>query len=285
MTAATAPKLGTGEQTLRRLETGRRMLQSVGNVVLAVVVIIAAWHLIVTGFHLDHFTTRTPMQVWRFLRAPENDLARHNLLAAFRTTARDASLGLVAGTVAAVLLALIFNRWRAVEQAIMPIAMSFRAVPLVAMTPLIALIFHRGLLGVTVIAGIVTFFPTLINVSLALRAVPAPSIDLMRAYGASPGTTLRKVQLPSALPSLFASIRIAAPLALVGALLAEWLVTGQGLGYLMLTSQFGSDYDTMWTAAAITTFTAVLLYGLVSSVEQVVLTRFSDDPTGASARR
>jgi ABC-type nitrate/sulfonate/bicarbonate transport system permease component len=171
-----------------------------------------------------------------------------------------------------------FTRWQAAEQGVMPVAMAFRAVPLVAMTPLIALVFGRDILGVTVISGIVTFFPTLINVSVALRLVPASSIDVMRAYGAGPGLTLRKVQLPSALPALFASIRIAAPLALVGALLAEWLLTGKGLGYLMLTAQYGYDYDLMWAAAAITTFSAIVLYGLVASVEQVVLTRFSNDP-------
>ena len=118
----------------------------------------------------------------------------------------------------------------------MPIAMVLRSVPLVAMTPLIVLVFGRGLMAVTVIAGIVTFFPTLVNVTLALRATPQESIDLCRAYGASPRHTLRKVQVPSALPALFASLRIAAPLALVGALLAEWLATGQGLGYLIQTS-------------------------------------------------
>ena len=64
----------------------------------------------------------------------------------------------------------------------------------------------------------------------------------------------------------------------MGALLAEWLVTGKGLGYLMLTSQFASNYDLMWTAAAITTFTAVVLYGVISSIEQVVLNRFSALP-------
>ena len=94
---------------------------------------------------------------------------------------------------------------------------------------------------VTVIAGIVTFFPTLVNVTLALRATPQASIDLFRAYGAGPLKTMRKVQLPNALPAIFASLRIAAPLALVGALLAEWLATGHGLGYLMLQSSIAVE--------------------------------------------
>ena len=91
---------------------------------------------------------------------------------------------MVAGTVAAVAAALAFALWRARTDGL-PIAMALRAVPLVAMTPLIALVFGRGLLSVTVIAGIVTFFPVLVNVSLALRAVPASALDLMHAYGGS----------------------------------------------------------------------------------------------------
>ena len=135
----------------------------------------------------------------------------------------------------------------------MPMAIVLRSVPLVAMTPVIALIFGRGLLAVTVIAGIVTFFPVLVNVSLALRDTPQASLDLCQAYGAGSFTTLRKVQFPTALPALFASLRVAAPLALVGALLAEWLATGEGLGYLMLQSMTLSNYNMLWAATALVT--------------------------------
>jgi ABC-type nitrate/sulfonate/bicarbonate transport system permease component len=177
----------------------------------------------------------------------------------------------------------VFNRWRVVEQAAMPIALAFRAVPLVALTPLIVLIFHRGSLAVTIIAGIIVFFPTLINVGIALRSVPVSSIDLLRAYGASKGTMLRKVQLPSALPAVFASVRIAAPLSLVGALLAEWLATGKGLGAVMVLAAPASRYDELWSAAAITTFMGVALYALASAVEEVVLGRFAGEPGAGGA--
>ena len=172
-------------------------------------------------------------------------------------------------------LANLFVLRRGVEQAVMPLAMTLRTVPLVAMAPLIALIFGRGLVGVTVIAGIVTFFPTLVNVTLALRSVPSESLDLMRAYGANSFTTLRKVQFPSALPALFASARIAAPLALVGALLAEWLATGQGLGYLMLTAIPTAQYAKMWASVMIITVASVVLYSFISGIETYVLARYA----------
>ena len=132
---------------------------------------------------------------------------------------------------------------------------------------------------VTVIAGIVTFFPTLVNVTIALRATPQASIDLFRAYGAGPVKTLRKVQLPNALPAIFASLRIAAPLALVGALLAEFLASGKGLGYLMLQSGSLSNYNHMlWSTAALVTAYSMILYASISAIEKLVLARFGDAP-------
>jgi len=259
---------------------GRRLLATLGQALLSLGVIVVAWQGLLTVFEVNDFISRGPLDVWHYLTDPANSAQRDVLREATMTTFRDAAIGLVAGTVAAVVFAVVFNLWRSVESAFMPIAMALRSVPLVAMTPLICLIFGRGLLAVTVIAGIVTFFPTLVNVSLALRSVPASSIDLMRANGASPATTLRKVQLPAALPALFASARIAAPLALVGALLAEWLSTGDGLGYLMLQSVSTFETDQMWAAVTIVTFASVVLYGIISAVEQVVLTRYAPEQTG-----
>jgi ABC-type nitrate/sulfonate/bicarbonate transport system permease component len=257
-----------------------RLVTGVGGALLSIVVICGVWQLLVKGLHLDPFLTRGPLDVWRYLTDPANGDERSLLWQASKVTALDAVLGLVGGTVAALVVAVAFTLWRGVEQTLLPIAMALRAVPLVAMTPLIALIFGRGLLAVTVIAGIVTFFPVLVNVSLALRAVPKSALDLMRAYGASPYATLWRVQLPGALPSLFAALRVAAPLALVGALLAEWLATGKGLGYLMLAAVTTFELDRMWTGVTIVTVASILLYTLISLAEQLTLARYAPDQTG-----
>ena len=264
----------------RLLRWGRRVLSSV----VSIVVVLGAWRLFLFVFHIDHFVGKTPLDVWHFLTAsssaaaPQSLPSRGHLYTASITTLRDAFVGLAAGTAAALACSIVFNLRRSVEQTVMPLAMVLRSVPLVAMTPLITLVFGRGLMGVTVIAGIVTFFPTLVNVTLALRATPPASIDLFRAYGAGPLKTLRKVQLPHALPAIFASLRIAAPLALVGALLAEWLATGHGLGYLMLQSGALSNYNMLWSAAALATAFSMILYTSISGIEKLVLARFADLP-------
>jgi ABC-type nitrate/sulfonate/bicarbonate transport system permease component len=257
-----------------------RFLTSAGGAVLSIVVICGVWQLLVKGLGLDPFLTRGPLDVWKYLTDPANGAERSLLWDASKITGLDAVIGLVGGALAALLTAVAFTLWRGVEQTLLPIAMALRAVPLVAMTPLIALIFGRGLLAVTVIAGIVTFFPVLVNVSLALRSVPRSSLDLMRAYGASSYSTLFRVQLPSALPSLFAALRVAAPLALVGALLAEWLATGKGLGYLMLAAVTTFELDRMWAGVTIVTVASIALYTLISIAEQLTLARYAPDRVG-----
>jgi ABC-type nitrate/sulfonate/bicarbonate transport system permease component len=251
-----------------------------GSAVATLAVILGAWVLFLKIFNISPFIGKGPLDVWRYLfTGPSSAASRQELLRESGTTLRDALLGLVAGTIAAVTCAVAFYVSQTAGSVFMPLAMVLRSVPLVAMTPLIVGIFGRNLLAITIIAGIVTFFPTLVNVIVALRATPRESLDLCRAYGASTTDTLRKVQIPSALPALFASLRIAAPLSLVGALLAEWLATGQGLGYGLLNASAVSDYNGLWARVVLITFYSTVLYQLIGVAESLVMKRF-----GATAR-
>src|SRR5262249_37192357 len=121
-----------------------------------------------------------------------------------------------------------------------------------------------------------------VNVTLALREVPGQAIDVLRAYGASQSVTLRKVQFPSALPALFASLRIGAPRALVGALLVEFLCTGQGLGGDMLHTMTNFQLDVLGAAVALVTLYSIILYNVISAIEQSVLARYAPHQLGAA---
>lgn len=275
--ALSAPKVAAPSRERRQIGSLLlRFAKGLLTTAISIGVVLGAWVLFLKVFHVQSFIGKGPTDVWRYLFSnPESAANRHAVLQETGTTLRDAFLGLTFGSIAAVLAAIAFHLWRPVERAFMPIAMVLRSVPLVAMTPLIVLMFGRDLKAITVIAGIVTFFPTLVNVTLALGAAPQEALDLFRAYGASPAKTLFKVQMPSALPALFASLRVAAPLALVGALLAEWLATGQGLGYKILQSGALSDYDGLWTRVALVTLYSVLLYKIIGGIEKLVLARYA----------
>jgi ABC-type nitrate/sulfonate/bicarbonate transport system permease component len=269
---AVAPKPATG-----RTGPGLalRFTKGLLSTAVSIGVVLAAWVLFLEIKDVPPFLGKGPVDVWRYLFTdPEAGTNRSVIWAESKVTLRDAWLGLTAGTVAAVLASIAFTMWRPIERTFMPIAMVLPSVPLVATTPLIVLIFGRDLQAITVIAGIVTFFPTLVNVTIALKATPKDSIDLLRAYGASPLRTLFKVQVPSALPALFASLRIASPLALIGALLAEWLATGDGIGYTILRASSLFDYTGLWARVVIVTLYSILLYKAVGVVERLVMDRF-----------
>ncbi len=230
--------------------------------------VIAVWYGAFALLHLDPFFAKTPSDLWRFaVSAPGASENRAQLVQASLVTIRDSAIGLAVGSLAAMALATALVLLPQLEHTIMPIALSLRSVPLVAMTPLLVLLFGRGLLGVSVIVAIVVFFPTLVNMTQGMRATSAESVLVTRAFGASPWRTLRLVRLPAAFPALFASARIAGPAALLGATLAEWLASGKGLGYLMLNAVTSSDFDLLWSGVVAVTLISLAVYALAGFLD------------------
>ena len=255
-----------------------RLARNLGSVAVSIVVTLGLWLAFIRLYRVDHLIAKDPLDVWRYMVTQHAaGQHRHVLFQNLWITLRDASLGYVGGTVAALVIAGVFVTRRTLEQTFMPVALVLRSVPLVAMAPLITLIFGRDVLSVTVIGGIVCFFPALVNVMYGLRAAPRSSLDLMASYGASRGTTLRKVLFPSAMPSIFASLRINVPGAIIGALLAEWLSTGKGSGNEMLTVVNTFDYGELWSAVVLVTFVSILAFSVVSAVEAAVLARYAPE--------
>jgi ABC-type nitrate/sulfonate/bicarbonate transport system permease component len=288
MSAPAAPPLEAGVVRTRSLAASR-LAGNLGSVLVSVLVMLVLWIGLIRLYHVQPFVAKSPLDVWRYLFTQHTDEVhalrsaaanRAILFSHLKTTLRDGALGYVAGIVLALGVSCIFVLQRAVEQAFMPVALVLRSVPLIAMAPLLTLIFGRDILVVTVIGGIVCFFPALVNIMYGLRATPRSALDLMTSYGAGQWTTLRKVLVPSALPSIFASLRINVPAAMIGALLAEWLATGKGSGAEMLTVVNTSDYGELWAAVVLVTAVAMITYSIVSAVEAAVLARYAPDATG-----
>jgi ABC-type nitrate/sulfonate/bicarbonate transport system permease component len=260
----------------------RRLLLTVvrliGTVVVSTAVLLAVWQLFLEVFDVNPFVGKGPRDVWDHLfEGPRAAANRRVLFTEFRTTLRDAALGFLFGGLASCAVAVSFVLWRPIERTFMPVAMALRSVPIVAMIPVLALTFGRDLQGIVIAVSIVVFFPTLVLVTHGLRSVSNEAIELLQVYDASGFTTFRKVRIPNALPSLFAAARVAAPGAVLGALLCEWLLTGEGLGYLMLQDTTTSRYSELWAATVLVTVTSIVLYALVGAAERLVLERFAAD--------
>ena len=151
----------------------------------------------------------------------------------------------------------------------MPVALVTQTMPLVALTPLLVLLFGRGVAVTIAITVSVTFFPAFVTIAQGLALVPRAAFDLARAYGASGWRELRLVALPASVPWLAAAARLAVPRALLGVMIAEWLATGRGLGNLLNQSRGYLDYGMIWTVALVSVLVSVALYELVGQAERI----------------
>ena len=264
--------LTNAERSLGAGSVSRMAVGWIGISLGSFALVLFAWWALLRGFSIPPFIGKGPLEVWSYLTDPSTGAGnRMQILREAGVTIRDCMVGLLVGTLSAILVAIAFNFWGNVERAFMGVAIAMRSIPLVAMAPLLTLIFGRSIVTVIMIGTVVTFFPTLVNMTLALAQTPVRSRDLMKVFGASRLKTLVTVQLPNALPALFISLRTAAPLAVTGALLAAWLTTGQGLGYAIVTSAAVSDYEGLWARVAVITGFSIFLYLLVGLVERTVM--------------
>lgn len=254
------------------------LIRPIVGMIVALGALLVVWVAFLELFDVSDFVGISPQRVFEHLTSAEDAAEnRAGVINGLGRTLLDSMSGLVAGGLGSIATACLFVLYRPAERALLPIGVALQTVPIVAFVPLLALLFGRGLVSTMIVTSIIVFFPTLVLVSHGLRSVSDQSVDLMRAYNGSEMTVLLKLRLPSALPSIFAASKIAVPGSILGALLAEWLVTGVGLGYEMLTSNTTNDYKQLWAATATLTMFAIVVYTLTTMLERVVLGRFAPD--------
>lgn len=253
----------------------RRFFSALGWTVASIAVILLAWWAFIALFDLSPFFAKTPVDVFEWLvTSPDAAAHRALLLEPTAVTLTHAVVGYAAGLVVGLLAAALFTALPWLEQMLLPLTLTLRSVPLPVLLPIIVIAFGRDLTAVAVLCAIVTFFPTLANVSTGLARTPKDALLLFRSYDSSTTKTFLLARFPFAMPSVLASARIAAPSALLAATLAEWLATGDGLGNLMVTARASQEFIVLWSTAAVLTALAVGFYLLVSALESVVLRRF-----------
>lgn len=281
--AASVPTASRDVTASLRAQATRNALRALGwstlTFLLTIVAVLGLWVGVLWAFQISPLIAKGPVDVWNWLfTVPAAEANRALLTENIAVTLGHSVIGFVAGLVAALVLATLFQLSKGIEHALMPVAMLLRSVPLVAMAPIIILIFGRDLWTVAVIGGIVVLFPALVNISFGLKSAPAQMNDLVDVYGGGSFTKLRKVAFPSSLPAFFAAVRISVPGAITGALLAEWLATGGGVGGSIGGFIPQAQFTALWASVVAITAVALVLYNLIQIVEDVVLARMAMKP-------
>ena len=238
-------------------------LQRYSLAVLAHVALLLAWYLFVKLGNVPKFVMPSPGATLDALLQPN-----YGWWTNIAVTGTEIFAGYFLALVVGVGLALVFTWSKALESFFMPLLVSLNMIPKVALGPLIIVWFKYGILPNSIMAFSICVFPILLTTARGLRETEPELLDLVRSLKGSRWQLFTKVQLPGALPYIFAGMKVGAILAVAGAVVGEFLGSDKGLGYLMLQVQVTLDTPAMFMAVIMITLIGMVLYGMVLALER-----------------
>jgi NitT/TauT family transport system permease protein len=242
---------------------------------LVLVLMIFAWDRVVVWNNIPHYILPGPGLVASTLI---NDWAM--LFDALLVTLQITMMALAVAVIGGVGLAVLFTQSRLVEMSFYPYAVILQVTPIVAIAPLIFIYVDSRTAGLLLCAWLVAFFPVLANTTLGLNSADHNLRDLFRIYGATRWQTLRYLRLPAALPYFLGGLRIAGGLALIGAVVAEYVAgtggIGSGLAFRILEAGYRLNIPRMFAALILIAVTGVIIFAGLSFLSHMLLRKWHE---------
>jgi NitT/TauT family transport system permease protein len=281
---ASPPHLDEVEASVERRRAARAARARVSAVLAPTGVVIAVlllWELGTRAFGVPVFLLPPPTAVVAAM-------VKHAALlgVASWVTTIEIVLGFGLSIAVGIPLALMIFLWPPFARAVLPLLISSQAMPKVAVAPLLLVWFGFGLVPKVLIAFLIAFFPVVINTAVGLSAIEPEKIHLARSMGLGAWDTFFKIRLPDALPAIFAGLKISITLAVVGAVVGEFVGGDAGLGYLLMVANGSMDTQLLFAGIVCLTILGVALYLIVELAERLAVPRHiiaRDQGTGGTA--
>ena len=261
-----------------RLRARRRRLDRLGTWLMPVVMIVVtifAWDQVVRINEIPHYILPGPGRVFDTLIADWPIL-----LDALTITLAITLMALAIAVIGGAGLAILFTQSRLMQMSFYPYAVILQVTPIVAIAPLIFIYVESKIVGLLICAWLVAFFPVLSNTTLGLNSADHNLRDLFNIYGATRWQRLRYLQIPSALPYFLGGLRIAGGLALIGAVVAEYVAgtggIGSGLAFTILEAGYRLNIPRMFSALFLIAITGVLIYAALGFLSHLLLHKWHE---------
>jgi NitT/TauT family transport system permease protein len=251
----------TYRATQSRARMRARILPAIG-----ILSLLGAWAAVVYILKIPTFVAPSPQLVAVTL-FDKFGILMANLL----PTAAEATLGFLVGNIAAILTATVFVHFKSIEQAFFPVVVLINSIPVVAKAPVLVLLLGNGMEPKVVIAAVVCFFPTLVNMVRGLESVNSQSLELMKVLSASKTEIFFKLRLLNSVPYLFSALKIAASTAVIGAIVGEWIGSNTGIGALIIQSTYNFDSAMLYATVIVGSAFSVAFFLAVTLVERLVI--------------
>jgi NitT/TauT family transport system permease protein len=235
---------------------------------LSLALAILLWYLVARSGAVPPYILPSPGSVLdRFAgTVRDGSLIHHTLV-----TLQEVVAGLAIGVTFATILGYLLAKSRSFERFLSPYIVASQSIPVVAIAPLLVIWFGPGLLSKVMICALIVFFPVLINTIVGVRSVSEDLRDLMRSLGSTRWQTITLLEVPASLPVFLAGLRIGATLAVIGAVVGEFVGADRGLGFLISRGKFEYDTPVVFVAVVTLVLMALALYTLVVLLEKWLL--------------
>lgn len=214
------------------------------------------WEMYIRVTGLSDLVLPAPTQI---AAARKHGLVTGLYIPHFVATLTAVVVGFSCSAVLAIVIGGLISQFRIVEAAVYPFIVAIQTMPKVALAPLILLWVGFGIESKIVTAGLISFFPMIVSTITGLRSAPPEKIDLLRSLGATRYKIFTLVQLPEALPFIFAGINIGIVMSVLGAIVGEFVGAKQGLGYLLIQFNYNMDIASMFAVLVILALTGMVL--------------------------
>jgi NitT/TauT family transport system permease protein/putative hydroxymethylpyrimidine transport system permease protein len=230
---------------------------------LLVLVLLGGWEAYARLGEVDELLLPAPTQVAQALWEDRSLLASDLLV-----TGSEVVAGLAAAVIVGVTVALAMHTWVPVRRAVLPLVIGSQAVPVPVIGALLLFVLGFGLAPKVFIVALVCFFPITINLHDGLRGADPDARKLLRSLGATRAQTLRLLEAPAALPAAFTGLKIAAAVAVIGAVFGEWTGSSEGLGHTVLVAGGQLETARAFAATVLLFVLAIALYALFALLER-----------------
>lgn len=262
------PSAGVGNPSAPAARRRRAIpVGAAGLPFLGLVIALACWWLVTTGFGLVHPAALPSPQAVGASMADRSGV----LLPALGITTLMTVVGFLLSAATGVLIGIALAASRHLERMFAPLLVAVNAVPKIALGPLLVVSFGWGAKPVLTMVFLLCFFPIVLSTATGLTTTPADLAELARSLHASWWQSFRKVRLPAALPQVFVGLKVAMPLAAIGAVIGEFYSDQPGLGYQILQYNGFGETATAWAAIVLIAAMSIGLYSLLYLVERLAL--------------
>lgn len=239
-----------------------------------ILLVILAWEAGVTIFQVKNYLLPAPSVVFTQLWHHKGSLAVDTLY-----TAGESILGFLIALVFAFGFALVFAHSRLSYDSAMPFLIGLKAVPIVAMAPLLVIWLGNGITSKSAMSALICFFPIVVNLAKGFKTIPEEHLKLMKSLSASWWQIFKKIRLPNSMPYLFSALKIASTLSVVGAIVAEFSGANNGIGWVILVAALSSDTPLVFCGIILASVLGVVFYYAIEFTEQRVVFWEGDDDT------